>query len=138
MALGAAMVDQARIYEKRPVAGGRVEGTTRLIDYAGPWIKARMTIPPAPEASDQPPRGRRRVPQVPTVMMLAKDKAGNLVKLTTEHRLGVLSKQQFGDGVEVIFEVTADPEPIRKKRAVIGWQVAVRRVVDHEPAQVAS
>lgn len=130
MALGAAMVDLARIYVQRPSAGGRVEGRTQLTEDVSPWIKARLTLPQAPEAIDQTPRGRRRVASVPTMMCLAKDKAGGLVEINTQHRIGVLSKQQFGAGVEVIYQVTANPEPIRKKRKVIGWTVALRRVDD--------
>lgn len=137
MALGAALVDQARIISRRPVAAARVEGSTQYVDHVGPWIKARLTIPQAPEAVDQPLRGRRRVAEVPVLMLAPKDKDGNLVLLTTEHRLGVTSKQQLGEGVEAVYEVTADPKPIRKKRTVIGWTVALRRVKDRDPEPVA-
>lgn len=137
MALGAAMVDQARVYRREQIAQARVEGSSQYVDGVSAWVKSRLTIPQAPEAVDSTPRGRRRVAQVPTLMMLAKDRDGKLVQVTTETRIGVVSKQQFGAGVEVFFKVTADPEPIRKKRSVIGWTVALERVVDHPLAPVA-
>lgn len=137
MALGAAMVDLARVYTRQQVAAGRVEGSTQYVDAVSAWAKARLTIPQAPEAVDSTPRGRRRVAQVPTLMVLAKDKAGEPVQITTDTRIGVVSKQQFGEGVEVFFRVTADPEPIRKKRTVLGYTAALERVVDHALQPVA-
>jgi hypothetical protein len=103
-----------------------------MVDSVGPLFRCRLTLPQSPESVDEAPRGRRRaVRTVPTLMMDRRDSEGNDLVVTTEHRLGIFSKQQFGEGVEVLFEVTADPEPIRKKRRVIGWMVTVRQVVDH-------
>jgi hypothetical protein len=109
-----------------------------MVDHVGPLIRVRLTLPNAPESVDQGVFGRRRATQtVPTLLMDIRDADGNLVELTTEHRLGVFSRQQFGEGVEVLFEVTADPEPIRKKRKVIGYVVTMRRVVDHDREPLA-
>lgn len=138
MALGNALVDRARIYTRQPVAARRVEGSTRYVDSVGPWIKARLTIPMSPEQTSAAiPSSRRRVSQTPTVMLLRRDMTGVDVFVTPEMRLGILSKEQFGPGVEVLFEVTADPEPIRKKRRVIGFVLSVRRVIDHPEAPIA-
>jgi hypothetical protein len=138
MALRTALVDRARIHSRRPVAAARVEGSTHMTEYVGPLIRARLQLPQSPEAADYPSRGRKRpVQSVPTLMLFERDFDGNPVQVTTEHRLGVFSKQQFGEGVEVIYEVTSDPEPIRKKRRVIGWIVTIRRIVDHAPGPIA-
>jgi hypothetical protein len=131
LALGAALVDRARVYSRRQIAAVRVEGATPMHEYVGPWMKARLQLPQAPESVDQAPRGRRRPVREPTLMVGIRDLEGGSVSITTEHRIGVLSKHQFGDGVESVFEVTGDPEPIRKKRRVIGWMLTVRQVPDH-------
>jgi hypothetical protein len=131
VALTAALVDRARVYSRRQVAAVRVEGSTPMHEHVGPWMKARLQLPQAPESVDPPPRGRRRTVRVPTLMTGIRDLDGGSVAITSEHRIGVLSKHQFGDGVEVVFEVTGDPEPIRKKRKVIGWTVVMKQVADH-------
>jgi hypothetical protein len=131
VALGTALVDRARVYSRRQVAAVRVEGSTPMHEHVGPWMKARLQLPQAPESVDQPPRGRRRTVREPTLMTGIRDLDGGQVAITTEHRIGVLSKHQFGEGVEVVFEVTGDPEPIRKKRRVIGYTVTMRVVADH-------
>jgi hypothetical protein len=138
MALRGALVDRVRVHSRRPVAAQRVEGSTHMTEYVGPLIRARLSLPQSPESVDEPARGRRRaVTNVPTLMVLDKDELGQPVVITTEHRLGVFSKEQFGEGVEVLFEVTADPEPIRKKRKVIGWMLTMRRVADHAAEPLA-
>jgi len=102
-----------------------------MVDDVGPLIRARLQLPMAP-AAIEPPRGRNRaVRTVPSLMLFARDVEGNEVHVTTEHHLGIFSREQFGEGVEVLFKVTADAEPIRKKRRVIGWIVSVQRVEDH-------
>jgi len=137
MALTAALVDQARVYVRRPTAGPKVEGRTQFVDSVSPWIKARLQLPASPETVDEGVRSRRRTVTVPTAMVNFKDKAGNPVEITNQTKVGIQSKQQLGEGVEVIYQVTADPEPIRKKRKVIGFTLTLRRVEDHEQAPLA-
>jgi len=138
MALSAALVDRARVYSRQPLAGVRVEGRTQTVEAASEWIKARLTLPAGPEAADSGPRSRRRAVRAPSLMLAPKDLDRIAVDVTTDTKIGVTSKQQFSG--ERIFQVTGDPEPIRKKRKVIGFTVALRSVEDHplEPIAGAS
>jgi hypothetical protein len=123
MALGSALVDRGRIV-RQATTGVKVEGTTIFEPEFLPLFKCRLTLNEDVE-KDADPR-RKRVTREATLMVNKKDKGHNLVEVRASDRVEVISKQ-LGTGV---WEVTGDPEPLRKRRVVIGWIVGVSRVDD--------
>lgn len=126
MALGSALVDRARRIVKEP-ATSRVEGTTIFEDVPGPWFRCRLFLTGDPE-SDDDQRSRRRTPRRPTLLVGRRDTEGNVIELRADERLEVNSPQ-LG---RAVWHIDGEPEPLRRRRSVIGWQVAVSRVVEHE------
>jgi hypothetical protein len=104
----------------------KVEGTTQFTNLRYPWFKCRITYGPAPE-SDDPQAARRRVPRPATLLCGLKDLDGGLLTLSATDRLEMNSKQ-LG---QAIFDLISDPEPIRKKKKLIGWQANLTRVEEH-------
>ncbi len=92
----------------------------------GPWFRVRLTLPPQPE-TQEPGGGRRRVEKRPSVLIDRTDENGDPVVLSVEDKLEVDSRQ-LG---RAIYQLDADPEPLRKRRTVIGWEAPLRRVEDH-------
>lgn len=126
MALTAALVDRARPVERRR-SGRRVEGRTVFGEARGAWFKARLELPQAPEGAEAP-TGVRPVVTAPTLMYGVRDSDGQPVELTNQKRVEVDSKE-LG---RATWDVVGDPQPIRKKRTLLGWQAQLRRVVVHE------
>ena len=126
MGLVGVLVDNARTVERR-AAGQRVEGRTIYGTATGPWFKCRLTLPSALETDAEVVRP---VQIVPTVLYGIRDENGDVVILHNDVRLEVGSKE-LGDSV---WDVVGEPEPLRKKRRVIGWQATIRRVEVAVPA----
>jgi hypothetical protein len=123
MGLRSVLVDQARPVEQRE-AGVRVEGRTVFRPVKGEWFKCRLTLPLAIE--DAPgTAGLRQVPVQPTILLGTKDVSGGAVELHNDLRLEIVSKQ-LGSAV---WDVVGEPEPLRKKRKVIGYQATVRQII---------
>jgi hypothetical protein len=120
------LVDRARRVVDTPTPV-RVEGTTQFATLNEAWFKCRFTYMPAPD-SDDTQGGRRRSPRTGQFMCAMKDSDGNALAIIASDRLEVDSKE-LG---QAIFEVTGDPEPIRKKRRMLGWMGTVTRVDEHE------
>jgi hypothetical protein len=135
MALGAALVDRARIVRNESLAV-KVEGSTRFVRVPQPWFKARLELPRAPEGVD-PGGGRRRAVRVPTLMAALKDEDGNLLALRHEDEVEFVSRTLFGDDEPRLYRLTVDAAPIRKKRRVIGWEASVARIEPRAVAEVA-
>ena len=125
MGLNTALVDRARRVVDTPLPT-KVEGTTQFTPVADQWFKCRLSYQAAPESDDQQ-GGRRRTPRPGDILMGLKDFDGELVTVESSDRLEVDSNE-LG---RAIFEVTADPEPIRKKKKLIGWTFTVTRVEEH-------
>lgn len=126
MALGAALVDRARIH-RRTSAAFKVEGRTQFSTVTGPWFRCRLDLRARPqerEAGSQEPR----VVERPTLMTGVRDVDGREIDLMSTDRVEVRSPE-LGNA---FFAVTADPTPMRKKRRVIGWEVALTRVEEHQ------
>ena len=121
MPLGAALVDRARLVRQEST-GAKVEGTTRYADHEGEWFKARLTIPASPEANVNP--YRKRVTLHPSLLAKTKDLAGGKLEFRSSDRIEVESKQ-LGTA---LWEVGSDPQPLRKRRTLIGWELELRRV----------
>lgn len=133
MALSSALVDRARRV-RNEATPRRVEGTTTFATVTGAWFKARLTVPAAPEADDAQGSHRRTVAR-PTLLLGVRDREGNRLEpgfLSADDKVEVDSRQ-FGRGV---WEVTGDPEPLRKKRRVIGFQATLAKV-DEDPYEAA-
>lgn len=123
VALTTALVDRARTVRQDPLLE-KVGGKTRHVPVRGDWFKVRLQLPGGGEVGDGTPWSGRRVVREPSVLMGVKDLKGNPVALTVEDRLEIRSKQ-LGDAE---WEVVTAPEPLRKKRRVIGYELTVRRV----------
>lgn len=126
MSLNAVLVDRARVVSKAST-GKRVEGTTRVATVHGAWFRARLFLEGAPES---PPtaRLRQRTTASPQLMFALRDERGENVKVTADVQLEVESAEL---GHEV-WRVTGDPQPIRKKRSLIGYLGTVRHLDEHE------
>lgn len=126
MALRIALVDKARTLS-RVSTGVKVAGTSQMATVEGPWFRVRLTLPPQPDTAD-PAGGRTRVEKRPTLLVDRRDENGDPVVLNTEMRLEVVSRE-LGSATYLL---DADPEPLRKRHTVIGWEVPLRRIEDHE------
>jgi hypothetical protein len=133
MALNSALVDRARIVSRAPVASGRkVEGTTVYEKVEGPWFKARLF--PEMSAAQLGVENRRRIiPDTPTMLAALLDVNGDPVVITSEARIEVDSKELGNE----VWDVSGEPQPLRKKRRVIGWYFGVRRVYTVEQEDAA-
>ncbi len=126
MGLNVALVDRGRRLVDTPMPS-RVEGTTRFETVRMPWFKCRLTLQAAPEADDAQ-GGRRRVPRPATLLMGRRDVDGNELAMAPTDKVEVVSKA-LG---RYVFEVTGDPEPIRKRRKLLGWTTTLTLVEEHE------
>lgn len=126
MGFRTALVDRARTITQEPT--GQVIGGTRRFTYVrGEWFRCRLTLPGAPENLEAV-TFRRTAVVVPTLLYGMTDEVRDPVHLGLEMRLEVKS-DALGDEV---WDVVSDPEPLRRKRRVLGWQVTLRRVEDYE------
>ena len=124
MAYRGALVDRAQIRRKQG-QGRKVDGRTIFASQDGPVFRARLQLPQANEDT----RDERTAAVIrPTLMTDRKDASGALLDFRVSDRILVTSVQ-LGTNV---WEVTGEPEPLRKKRKVIGWVVPINRV--EEPA----
>ena len=124
MAYRGALVDRASIRRKHASAT-KVDGRTIFSSQDGPEFRVRLQLPQANEDN----RDERTAATIrPTLMTDRKDASGELLEFRTSDRILVTSRQLGTD----LWEVTGEPEPLRKKRKVIGWVVPINRV--EEPA----
>jgi hypothetical protein len=134
MGLTHALVDRARLIERVP-SPVRVNKRTTFTDVTEPWFRVRLQLPSAPESAEGA-GGHSRVEVRPTLLVGIKDSEGNPVVLTVEKLIEVDSKE-LG---RAVYRFDADPEPLRRRRRVIGFEVPLRRVEEHEfeppPAEV--
>lgn len=130
MALGAALVDRARLIEK-VASDVKVNGRTTFTEVRTAWFRARLTLPRSPETVG-PSGAYKRVEMRPTLLYGPRDSEHNPVVVTTEKVIEVDSPE-LG---RLFYMIDADPEPLRKKRRVIGYEAPLKRVEEHpfEPA----
>lgn len=121
MALGSALVDRAKFVRRAPT-GKRVEGTKLFHDTPGPWFRCRLQMPQQQESGEG---GRRRGVTVPTLTVGRRDQDGGIIEFKGDDRIVVRSNQLATD---TTLQVNGDPEPIRKRRTIIGWTVTLTRV----------
>jgi hypothetical protein len=126
MALGAVLVDRARILDKR-AAASRVEGTTPMVQVELPWFRARLFLPGTRESDGHDGSYKRAVPG-PQLMYGLRDSEGDAIELAFDMKVEVDSVQ-LG---RAVWRVTGDPERMRKKRSVIGHLATLERVLERE------
>lgn len=129
MGLSAALKDRARVKSQVP-APARVEGKTIMVDALSPWFRCRLELPSGSLIRDRTTEGganRSRVVTSPTALVALRDETGERVKITARDRL-IVESDELG---VTEWEITADPAPLRKKKAVIGWNVSMQRVEDN-------
>lgn len=127
MALGGALVDKAWIVRREPKAAEDewVDGEKQMTPLPadeGPTkhFRCRFQLLKGVETQEQ---GRRR--RVVRPMLLI----GRRNVLIKGDKVKIRSKQQdflalYGTE-EPIFQVNGDPEPLRKRRTVIGWEASL-------------
>lgn len=125
MGLVGVLVDRARLVTNTST-GQKVEGTTLMTEGHGEWFKCRLFLDMQqyPERTEQ--GGRRKRVKTPQVMFGVKDLQGDPLDVRGDQQIEVESKE-YG---RAMWQITADPQPIRKKRRVIGGLVEVERVVE--------
>lgn len=124
MGLRAALVDRAYRIRKSP-SGEKVEGTTIFAPAESEAIPARLTLSTAAERNDD---GRTITEPQPTLIVYRRDLLGEELDWKATDRIRVES-QQLGNHE---FEVQGDPQPMRKKRRIIGWTITLRRTDEHD------
>ena len=131
MSLGAALTDKARVIGRgtgpKPT---RIEGTKVTKPEEGEWFKCRLELPKEDEGAEDSGRFRRQV--TPSLMLGKRNLKGekNVVRGRDQIRVksNQILEQTGGAEDEWTFEVKGRPEPIRKRRAVIGYQVNLVKV----------
>lgn len=139
MALGSALVDRAFLLRKRPatpedeigppeeVEGTVIEGTPIFKEpnpedpEPGPEFRCRLDLSGTTERTKD---GLTQTDPRPKLLTPAKDLDGNELEFLSSDQLKVVSKE-LGTA---IWEVDDDPEPLRKRRTIIGWELTIHRV----------
>ena len=122
MALGSALVDRA-VQLRKAGAPLKVEGRTIHSTATSPPFKCRLDVVSAEEQT----RDERTATQ-PRPMLLCglKDLEGAALDFKQSDRLRVESRELGTD----IWELDAEPKPMRRKRRLIGWELSLHRVVE--------
>lgn len=123
MGLQSVLVDRGRIL-RQAVAAGQVGGRTQFVKTEpGQWFDCRLFLPQMPESFDSQ-RVSKRVVIVPTLLYGIYDQDGNLFRVLPTDYLEIESDDLDSE----TWQVTAEPQPLRKKRGVIGFQTSLKRV----------
>lgn len=126
MALGSALVDRARIVRNTPQPR-KVEGRTQMAKVKHAWFRCRLTLPQRPHSND-PSNGRRRTDSRPSLLYGLRDADGEPVDLSPEDEVEIESKE-LGTA---LWRLDAAPEPLRKRRSLVGYEVRLRAVEKRE------
>lgn len=124
MGLRAALVDTAYRIRKSPT-GEKVEGTTVFAPGESEAIPARLTLSTAAERTED---GRVLTEPQPTLLVYRRDLLGQELDWKASDRIRVES-EQLGDHD---FEIQGEPQPMRKKRRIIGWSITLRRTDEQD------
>lgn len=130
MSLRSALVDTATVVRREP-AGRVVEGRTIREAVEGASFRCRLDF----ESMEDQPEAVIGVPSVirsATLLFAVKDETGVAISVSAADRLRITSKSLAN--LDELFDVAGDPQPIRKKRRLIGWTVQVRHVTVPEAA----
>ena len=124
MGLKAALVDTAYRIRKSPT-GEKVEGTTVFAPSESEAIPARLTLSTAGERAED---GRVLTEPQPTLIVYKRDILGQELDWRATDIIKVESREL---GTHE-FEVQGEPQPMRKKRRIIGWSITLRRTDEHD------
>lgn len=133
MSLSTALVDRARIRRLNPATATQVAGSTRMETTTSAYFDALLQLPQG-SASEGSPNSRRRVVKTPTLLFDVFDDDNEPVALQNGDKIEIVS-DRFGTAV---WETTGDPEPLANLYDILGWQVTLKRVVDHAFTPVGS
>lgn len=123
MGLRAALVDRAYRIRKEP-RSKRVEGSTVFVSGESEAVRARLSVTAAGERTED---GRVLTEPQPTLIVYKRDLIGRELDWKATDRIRVESRE-LGNHE---FEVQGDPQPMRKKRSIIGWQITLRRTEEN-------
>jgi hypothetical protein len=127
MGLTGVLVDRARVLRRAPTQV-KVEGRTIVAPYVrGAWFRIRVDMK-EDRKSREPSDGPNRTVRSPVFMCGVRDLEGRPLDIIATDRLEVVT---VGTTSPVVYELTGDPSPIRKKRATIGYEGSLRRVDEH-------
>lgn len=126
MSISGVCVDRGRFLVKEPTAA-RVEGSTQFVPVTSQWFKCRLFEDASPDIADAQ-GGHFESTNTPQVLTPAKDLDGVPLDIKASDRLEISSKQ-FG---RFVWRMSGEPQPLRKKRKVIGWVLTVERVIERE------
>jgi hypothetical protein len=124
MGFRGALVDTAYRIRQSPTRK-RVEGSTVFQPNESEPIKARLTINTAGERTED---GRVLTEPQPTLVVYRKDLLGETLDWKASDRIRVESVELGTHD----FEIQGEPQPMRKKRRVIGWTFTLRRTEENE------
>lgn len=126
MALGSIMVDRG--YLRRRVRDTHsVQGTRRYTIAEGAQFRCRLDLGGGTERKVQ----ERTSGEVrPRLYALLRDRDRKPLVFRQDDEIRVVSNE-LG---EAIWQIEGEPQPWRKRRRVIGWELQVKRVVDPERA----
>lgn len=120
MSLQSALVDVAHTVHRGPV-GPSVHGTTPMGDIYSPDFKCRVSAPNTQELRTDQIQFEQATRDV-TVLTGLKYIDGSDLVLDKDWKLVIDTGPYAGE-----YELLGDPEPIRKKIDMIGYNVAARR-----------
>lgn len=123
MSINRALVDKARKYGKART-GRKVEGSTQFqntgLDVP---FRCRLTLPGSQKNLGAGGEPVNSVNVMGTMMTGTKDSQGALLSFTAGDEIEIESVELGTDR----WMIWQDPEPLRKRRRMVGWQMAVHR-----------
>lgn len=126
MSIAAVCVDRGRVITKEPSAV-RLEGRTSFTPVAAQWFKCRLFLEQSNDVTD-PQQAHFSSVNQPQVLCVTKDLDGVPLTFRGDQQLDI-SSAQFE---RAVWRMMGEPEPLRKKRRIIGWLLFVERVIEHE------
>ena len=124
MGLRSALVDRAYRIRKSPSAK-RVEGSTVFRSVESEPVRARLNLT---SAGERPEDGRVLTEPQPTLIVYKRDLVGEELDWRSTDRIRVESRELGTHD----YEIQGEPQPMRKKRTIIGWQITLRRTEENE------
>jgi hypothetical protein len=116
MALTAAFVDRGRIVRRTKTAA-RVDGEKQWQPVSQDWFRCRFQLV---KGSEQQSDGRRKRVVRPRLMV------GRKIRIKPGDHVEIRSREHFGTELR-IYSVDGEPEPMRKRRIIIGYEATLVR-----------
>jgi hypothetical protein len=129
VAIGAATPDRARV-QRRVRTGERVRGAFKTTDKWSEPFRCRYT--PANESESRSQSGVRRAKPATLLVKALSLRSSGVGVLKASDRVEITQ----ADGTRLLMEVQGEPDPIRKRRTVIGYTASLQKVRDSEAPNV--